>query len=133
MIFWGGHNDVPTLERGIIPINGHFANQLTGRHSVGPDYDTNKNKPEGQHYTSIAYMLSSKGARFLLQMIENEGFSNRGSPDFMLMKMLDQTKDSYTANPLLVSIALESAPGVGSDTDIWKDASPMAYSPHFQT
>ena len=70
----------------------------------------------------------------MLDFIDTVGFSPRGSPDHMLMKLLDLTDTAFALNPLLAKIPKSSDPATKNfDTDIWYDDLPMAYSPQFRT
>ncbi len=131
LLFFGGHapafngDNYQGAIAALDPINEHF-NAHKPTTFFKKDYDPNIDHipPEQprrrQFYTAIGYALSSHGARYLLNMLDEFGFSPRSSSDIMLIKLMDLFDNVYALRPNLVVLpdtAFNSHKNY--DTDIW--------------
>lgn len=67
------------------------------------------------HYTTLAYALSSEGARAMVNIVESMGF--RRGADHMLYRLMDHTEHAYAASPLLAFPAPATATDIQTDME----------------
>lgn len=122
----------------VYPFNRHFnepaLTQLFQKNYDPPLDETNPAYSRYRFfYTAIAYAISSRAARVLVQLVDDFGFEREC--DQMLIKLMDlpETQDGvYSTNPLLVHPPEHSSDYHSKDTDIWSSTVSFSGIPYGQ-
>ena len=126
VVYLGGMLQVSSDERknhvvgkALEAINPYFARHVPGQYYMRlydqeMDFGGMKDLRRRFLYTTISYIISSAGARVMLDLVEQYGY--RHPADNMLMRLQDRTETAFVTLPLLVRMP-PFKPGTSTDAN----------------
>eukprot|EP00043_Microstomoeca_roanoka_P017341 m.180788 g.180788 ORF g.180788 m.180788 type:complete len:708 (+) comp16619_c0_seq14:44-2167(+) len=108
--------------------NGYFSHDRDEDEDI-PEEGEQPKPSKAFHYKPIAYILSSKGAKDLVQYVKDHGFTQ--PTGVLLMKLMRKWENVFATFPLVAHEQNVNPAFVGGiDSDIQFDANPVATTPY---